>query len=97
MNAPCWIVRWWQRITSPVPQNTLTAAYGRYKGYVVPKVPVIDDERPWLVKEWVDSPDHIKAIDEMLAEKEKSDGGQAEPAEQDDSDQGMDPAAVAVL
>ena len=49
------------------------------------------------MKEWVDSPDHIKAIDEMLAEKAKSDGGQAESAEQDDSDQGMDPAAVAVL
>ena len=97
MKYPCWIVRGWQRMTSPVPQNRLTAAYGRYRGYVVPKVPVMDDESPWLVKEWVDSPNHCKAIDEMLAEKAESENRQAEPAEQDDSDQGIDPAAVAVL
>ena len=97
MKYPCWIVRWWQRMTSPVPQNLLTAAYGRYRGYVVPKVPITDDERPWIVTEWVDSPNHVKAIDEMLPEKAESENRQAESAEQDDSDQGIDPAAVAVL
>lgn len=65
---------WWERLTSPVPQSRLTVLYGEYRGTAVRKVPVVDEDRPWLVKAWVNDPDQCAAIDEMLAHKSDSTG-----------------------
>lgn len=73
---------WWDRLVSPVPQSRLTVLYGEYRGMAVRKVPVVHDDRPWLIKAWINDPDQCAAIDEMLAAKSNSTGKGTSESEQ---------------
>lgn len=75
---PCALVRWWQRLTAPVPQDTRAVMFGEYRGKVVMLYPVMSSVRPWLVQRWIMDPNAVRRIDSMLdedAQHPPADGG----------------------
>lgn len=66
LRTPCAIVRWWQRLTSPVPQDTGAVLYGEYRGKPVLLCPVMSAVRPWIVQRWIKDPDAVREIDRIL-------------------------------
>lgn len=65
-RTPCALVRWWQRLVSPVPQDTGAILYGEYRGKSVLLYPVMSAVRPWIVQRWMEDPDAVLEIDRIL-------------------------------